>query len=177
MCLRHAQAEQSAAWWRHRCAEVEAFADSVHGADRAHAEALVEQCKLECAHAILRCEQSEQDTVARTQQMQTAAAQAMDQVVTQARQHADASYQNELRGIRTVGDNARQSLIAYEADAQQAVSRLQRNLEIVEGEYAYEETSHTELRQEAQGYAGSAALAFSQQQQEFADILNQTQYT
>ena len=39
---RHAQAEASAAWWRQRCADVEAHADSVHGADRAAAESLVE---------------------------------------------------------------------------------------------------------------------------------------
>ena len=86
----------------------------------------------------------------------------MAQTVAQARQHADASFQNELREIRTVEESSRQSLQAFEADAEQAILRLQRNLEVVEGEYAYEETSHTELRQEAQGYRGSAASALSQ---------------
>ena len=129
---RHAQAEANAAWWRQRCADVEAHADSVHGADRAAAESLVEQCKLECAHVILGCERSEHDQSARTQHVQTAAAQAMAQTVAQARQHADASFQGELRGIKTVEDQARQSLTVFETDAQSAVLRLQRELEIVE---------------------------------------------
>ena len=88
-----------------------------------------------------------------------AAAQAMAQTVAQARQHVDASFQDELRGIKTVEDQARQSLTVFETDAQSAVLRLQRELEIVEREYCYEAASHTELRQEAQGYRGSVGSA------------------
>ena len=155
--------------------DVEAHAQSVHGADRAQAESLVEQCNVEFAHVILRCEMSEHEHSARTQHIQTAAAQSMAQTIAQARQHADASFQGELRGIRTVEEQARQSLQAFETDAQQSVQRLQRNLEVVEGEYCYEEALHNELRQEAQGYRGSAASALSQQRQEFAQALIEEQ--
>ena len=174
---RHAEAAAAALWWRQRCADVEAHAESVHGADRARAEHLVEQCKIECAHVILRSEISEHEQSARTQHIQTAGARAMAQTVAQARQHADTSFQEELRGIRTVEEQARQSLEAFETDAQQSVLRLQRNLEVVEGEYCYEEASHSELRQEAQGYRGTAVSALSQQRQEFARILLEQQQT
>ena len=45
---------------------------------------------------------SEHEQSARTQHVQTAAAQAMAQTVAQARQHADVSFQDELKGIKTV---------------------------------------------------------------------------
>ena len=132
----------------------------------------VEQCKVESAHIILRCEVSEHEHNARLQQIQTAAAAAQ---VAQARHHASSSVQDELRGIRTVEAQARQSLGAFETEAQESVQHLQRNLEVVEGEFVYEETLQNELRSEAQGYRGFATSALSQQRQRYAEALFEEQ--
>lgn len=43
----YSEAEATALWWRQRCLDIEAHSESVHGADRARAERIVEQCKVE----------------------------------------------------------------------------------------------------------------------------------
>ena len=131
----------------------------------------MELCKIESAHIILRCEVNEHTQNARTQHIQTAAA----AQIAQATHHANSSVQDELRGIRTVETQARQSLGAFESEAQQSVQHLQRNLEVVEGEFVYEETLQNELRSEAQGYHGSAHAALSRQRQRHAEALFEQQ--